>query len=124
MELEQVECAGLRCLICHWKIFCPSEENNISGMTAGTHNQVVAMAVERDETGDGWKRGVVAELINRPQASNPLLESNLACLMALQDVSCRNAKLPVESPKTSCRKPRTSCRRWNLDSNVIKPWEK
>ena len=91
---------------------------------AGIHNQIVAMMVEGDETGDGWKRGVAAGLINRLQASNPLPKSNLAYPKALQDVSCRNAKLLVESPKTSCRKLRTSCRRWNLGPNVIKSWEK
>ena len=78
-----------------------SEENNISCMTAGTHNQMVAMAVERDEIGHGWKRGVAAGLINRLQASNPLPKLNLAYLKALQDVSCRNIELPVESPELS-----------------------
>jgi len=33
--------------------------------SAGIHNQIVDMAVERDETDDGWKRGVAAGLINR-----------------------------------------------------------
>jgi len=78
------------------------------------------MLVERDETGGGCKKGVATGLINRLQASNPLLKSNLAYLKALQDVSCRNAELPIESLETSCRKPRTSCRRWNLDPNMFK----
>ena len=82
------------------------------------------MAVERNETGDGWKRGVAAGLINRLQALNPFPELILACPKALQDVSYRNAELPVESPKTSCRKLRTSYKRLNLDPNVFKSWKK
>ena len=89
-------------------------------MTVGAYNQIVAMVVGRDEIGGGWKRGVAVGLINRLQASNPFPKLNLACPKALQDVSCRNAELPVESPKTSCRKLRTSCKRLNLDPNVFK----
>ena len=63
------------------------------------------MVVERDETGDGWKKGVIAGLINRLQASNPFPKLNLACPKALQDVSCRNAELPVEIPKLPVEKP-------------------
>jgi len=63
---------------------------------AGIPNQIVAMAVEGDETSGGWKKRVVACPINRFQASNPSPESILACPKALQDVSCRNAELPVE----------------------------
>jgi len=91
---------------------------------AGIHNQIIAMAVESDETGDGWKRGVVAGLINRLQGLNPFPELILACLKALQDVSCRNTEFPIESPETSCRKLRTSCRRLNLGPNVFKSWKK
>ena len=91
---------------------------------AGIQDQIVVMAVEREETGDGWKRGVAAGLINKLQALNPFPKSILACLKALQDVSCRNAELLVESPKTSCRKLRTSFMRLNLDPNVFKSWKK
>lgn len=71
------------------------------------------MAVEGDETSGGWKKGVVACPINRFQALNPSPELILACPKALQDVSCRNAELPVESPETSYR-------RLNLDQIVSK----
>jgi len=41
------------------------------------------MAVESDETGDGWKRGVAAGLINRLQVLNPFPESIFDCPKAL-----------------------------------------
>jgi len=47
---------------------------------------MVAMVVKGDETSGGWKKRVVA------------------CPKALQDVSGRNTKLPVESPVASCRR--------------------
>jgi len=75
------------------------------------------MAVERDERGDGWEIGVAAGLINKLRALNPSLESIFAYSKVLQDVSCRKIELPVESPKTSCR-------RLNLDPKVSKSWEK
>ena len=84
---------------------------------AEIQDKIVVMAVERDETGDGWEKGVAACIINRFQALNPSSESILAYPKVLQDVSCRNAELPVESPETSYR-------RLNLDPNVSKSCKK
>ena len=67
------------------------------------------MEVERDETGvtygDGWNRGVAVGLTNKLQASDPLPKSNLAHLKVLQDVSCRNTELLVESPELPIESP-------------------
>jgi len=38
---------------------------------ASIFNQMVAMVVKGDETSGGWKKRVVACLLNRLQASNP-----------------------------------------------------
>jgi len=55
-----------------------------------------AMVVKGGETTGGWKKRVVACLLNGLQASNPSPKSILARPKALQDVSCRNTELPVE----------------------------
>jgi len=68
---------------------------------AGIHDQVGERGVKRWNRvsyDDGLNRGVDACLKNRFQASYSLPKLNLACLKVLQDVSCRNAEIPVESP--------------------------
>jgi len=42
---------------------------------------------------------MLASITNRFQALDSLPKSNLARLKVLQDVSCRNTKLPVEGTK-------------------------
>jgi len=50
---------------------------------------------------DGERKGmdteVLAGLTNRFPPSDSILELNLVCPKVLQDVSCRNSKLPVEN---------------------------
>lgn len=91
----------------------PEENRTFLHDYAGVQDQMVVMAVEREETGDGWDEGVAAGLTNKLQVLNPPPKLILAHPKVLQEVSYRNTELLVESPKTFYR-------RLNLDLNVPK----